>query len=152
MYPDSLPLSECITGIVCRSQAEKETLKHLIRNSKNYNKYNDLINSAATGDLFYRRNIYIDSVTTSIDRNGESKTVVKFEYSKWNSLKVNKYEIKIKDKNSDRLYSAEGELEIKSPNPMKIIIPDKLRNIRIEIRLNGCLAFVSDRQTQPVYF
>ena len=155
---EKLPLEPCLRGLMCRSVAEKETINYLIKKSEiskeGARKYKPLIKSASQGDLFYKDWTFVENVGVELKDSGRGRKGTLVEFSFWPSSRnaaEYDYEVVLQSIDTKNAYRAKGVYEHWRSNKIRIEVDEVIRNIRINLMLDGELAYAADRSVKRVY-
>ncbi|WP_251980413.1 DarT ssDNA thymidine ADP-ribosyltransferase family protein [Salinibacter ruber] len=155
---DSFKLVHCLKGIACRSVAEKETLMTLLKRrsvgGRTINKYEPIIRTISSGDLFYKDWPFVESLVVDNSPRSRSGETTKLKFECWpNSRKrcSYKYRLNVKSLNNNENYVAEGEFSHYESNMIIFEVEEGIRDMEISLKLDGQLAFAGERSVRQVY-
>lgn len=152
LLPEPVDLDECLKWIVCRSPAEREALLCLI-GSKNRKRYERLIR-VGKGDLFERRWPYVESVDVSHtkSKDGTDVTRIAFHFFPESQQRsIFDYTARIKDLETGKNYSLTEKYDHGGNRPLLLYVRDVIKEIRVELLLEGDLAFAGERILKLVF-
>ena len=143
VIPDQLDLS-ALKIIYCRSEAEKETLLHLLSKSLR-KKYERIIASSTRRRVFFRQHTFVERARLG------SKSI-RFEFSpETQSIGPFRKDLVISSPQLDRDIIRDGSV-FDVDRPLRIILPKELDQYTVRLELNGYLAYANEFKElgQPV--
>lgn len=143
---DCVTLSEKLKYIVCRSEAEKDTLIYLLKKENIYQQHKDYIVYKPRTQVFNHKRLYVDSVSLS-----KSMIKVTFNPSTAYRDKIN-YVLIIKNLINNRIYQFKASEEYHSLNIINIKIPNGINQYEFSIYINKILVYQNSFEDETGIF
>jgi hypothetical protein len=137
-------LDPYLKAILTRSAAELEMLVELVGPAAG-TRYRGIMRAVTRPGLFFRRWPYVDSVELSADR------VITIRMSReYPAAGSYRYRFDAVDTDTSTRYHSEGEYDYTRRETLRIRMPAEVRNLEVELRLDGCMAFKGRRSVGVV--